>query len=63
MTLTKVLRINPRATAAKVALARLHLASGRADTSVGLAEEALTLDPKNLEARLTVVRGLLARRS
>jgi putative PEP-CTERM system TPR-repeat lipoprotein len=58
----EVLNRNPRATDAKVALARLHLASGRSETSVTLAQEAVALDPKNFQARLTVVRGLLARK-
>jgi putative PEP-CTERM system TPR-repeat lipoprotein len=58
----EVLNRNPRATAAKVALATLHLAAGRPDTSVSLAQEAIAADPKNLEARLTVVRGLLTRK-
>ena len=45
-----------------MALAKLHLAAGRSDTSVSLAQEAVALDPKNLQARLTVVRGLLTRK-
>ena len=58
-TFNEVLARNPRATDAKVALARLHLAAGRADTSVNLAREAASVDGRNLPARLTLVRGLL----
>jgi tetratricopeptide (TPR) repeat protein len=57
-----VLRVNPRATDAKMALASLHLAAGRPDTSLGLAREVVASNPKNIEARITIVRGLLAAR-
>ena len=57
-----VLRVNPRATDAKMALAGLHLATGRPDTSLGLAREVVASNPENIEARITIVRGLLAAR-
>ena len=57
-----VLRLNPRATDAKVALAQLHLSAGRSDQSLGLAQEVVKSQPQNAQARLTVVRGLLAKK-
>jgi len=58
----EVLKLNPRATAAQLQLSTLHLAGGRADESVQLAQDALKADPSNRDARITLVRGLLARR-
>src|SRR5581483_8125593 len=55
-----VLRLNPQATAAKVALAQLNLAQGRPDASVGYSAEALVNEPDNGEAHLVLARGLLA---
>ncbi len=57
----EALRLNPRATGAQVALARLHLASGRSSESVGFAQDAVKADPSNPDARLVLVRGLIAR--
>jgi tetratricopeptide (TPR) repeat protein len=57
-----VLRLNARATDAKIALARLHLGAGRADTSLGLAQDAAASQPQNPIARLELVRALLASR-
>jgi tetratricopeptide (TPR) repeat protein len=56
------LRLNPRASDTKVAIARLQLTSGSADASVNLAQETVNIDPDNASARLVLVRGLLARR-
>jgi tetratricopeptide (TPR) repeat protein len=53
----EVLRINPRATAARVQLAALQAPSSPQD-SVRTAEEATRNDPTNLTARLTLVRSL-----
>ena len=55
------LRVNPHATGVQVALAQLQLRSGRAPDAVGLAETALKANPGNPDARLTLVRGLMAR--
>ena len=58
----EVLRLNPRANDAKVALAQLNLAAGRPDASLNFAQQASAADPANIQARLTVVRGLLAQK-
>jgi tetratricopeptide (TPR) repeat protein len=58
------LRLNPRAGQTKVEIAKLQLASGGTgggEASVGLAQEALAEEPENLDARLVLVRGLIAR--
>src|SRR5262249_10972895 len=57
----EVLRLNPRVTEAKIALAQLHLAQGRPDSSIGFATEALANEPANPNAELLYIRGLLAR--
>ena len=57
----QVLRLNPRAQQAKVALSQLQLTLDRADASIQLSSEALADDPRNGDARLVLVRGLLAR--
>jgi tetratricopeptide (TPR) repeat protein len=57
----EVLRLNARATEAKIALGQLHLAQGRPDTSMALATEALASEPANGNAELLYVRSLLAR--
>ncbi len=57
----EVLRLNPRATAAKVALGQLELMQGRPDASVALAGEALATEPGNGDAHLLYVRGLLTK--
>jgi tetratricopeptide (TPR) repeat protein len=57
-----VLRLNARATDAKIALARLHLGAGRSDTSLGLAQDAAASQPQNPAARIALVRALLAKR-
>jgi len=58
---TEVLRINPRATAAQIALSRLNLLEGSPETAVTLAESALSAQPANPMARVSLVRGLLGR--
>jgi tetratricopeptide (TPR) repeat protein len=58
----EVLRLNPRATPAQVYLSRLNLIEGSADSAVQFAESALSNAPRNPEARLSLVRGLLGRR-
>ena len=57
----EVLRLNPRASAARVELARLRIRSG-ADDAVAMATEAAKTDPRSLDARLTLARALMARR-
>jgi tetratricopeptide (TPR) repeat protein len=57
----QVLRLNPLAADAKVALARLQLAAGQTDSSVAMAEEALKTQPENGDARLALVQGLIRR--
>lgn len=54
------LRLNPRATDARVALAQLHLAEGRPELSLSLAREVVGDQPENLSARIAIVRGLVA---
>ena len=54
-------RLNPRAVVAKVALAELHLASGRSQASLGFAQEALKAEPENPDARLALAKGYIAR--
>jgi len=58
----EVLRLNPRASRAQVYLSRLNLVEGSPDNAVSFAEGALTSAPRDPEARLSLVRGLLARR-
>jgi putative PEP-CTERM system TPR-repeat lipoprotein len=57
----EVLRLNPRATEAKIALAQLNLSQGRAVDSLVFAQEALIDSPSDADARFALVRGLLAR--
>lgn len=57
----EVLRLNPRAAAARVELARLRIRSG-AEDAVVVATEAAKADPRSLDARLTLARALMARR-
>jgi tetratricopeptide (TPR) repeat protein len=57
-----VLRINPRAAAAQVAIARLQLSSGDREASLRTVEEVTRAQPKNLDARLVLVRSLIATR-
>jgi putative PEP-CTERM system TPR-repeat lipoprotein len=58
---THVLKLNPRAAAAQVELANLHIQTNRAE-AVTTARQALATDPGSLQARLALVRGLMARR-
>jgi tetratricopeptide (TPR) repeat protein len=58
----EVLRLNPRASRAQVFLSRLNLIEGSPDNAVTFAEGALTNAPRDPEARLSLVRGLLGRR-
>ena len=57
----EVLRLNPKAAAAQLQLARLHLASGASDASVALASAATRLEPQSVESRLVLARGLAQR--
>jgi putative PEP-CTERM system TPR-repeat lipoprotein len=52
----EVLRLNPRAAAAGVELAHLHLRSNAPDT-VALATKVAQANPRSLEARLTLARA------
>ena len=56
----EVLRLNPRATAARVALSRLSLTSGAGAAALRYAEEARLAAPSNLAARVALARSLLA---
>ena len=58
----EVLRLNPRAGAAQTELARLNLAAGKTDVGVQFAQDAIKNQPANADARLLLVRGLMARR-
>jgi tetratricopeptide (TPR) repeat protein len=55
-----VLRINPRAATAQVAIAKLQLSSGNREAALRTAEEATRAQPTNLDARLQLVRSLMA---
>ncbi len=57
----EALRLDPRATAVHVELSRVQFASGHLEASVESARQALKRVPDDLEARLLMVRGLLAR--
>ncbi len=57
----EVLRLNPRASAARVEIARLRIRSG-AEDAVAVATEATKADPASVDARLTLVRALLQKR-
>jgi Tfp pilus assembly protein PilF len=58
----EVLKLNPRASAAQVQLARLNLMAGDPRQAVEFAKEALSTAPNDPEARVSLVRGLLAQR-
>ncbi len=58
----ETLRLNPRTLAAQLELSRLDLAEGRVDSSVQFAEEAVKNAPESPEAKLALIRSLLARR-
>jgi len=58
----ETLRLNPRAVRAHVELSRLELAGGHVDNSIQLAEQAVKNEANSPEARLALVRGLIARR-
>lgn len=55
----EVLKINPSAAAAQTELALLQL-SGRGEAALATAEAAVKNEPRRLEPRLALVRGLLA---
>ena len=55
-----VLRLNPRVVAAQVELARLNLASGRADVALQYSERAARDMPDDADVQLTLARSLLA---
>ena len=57
-----VLRLNPRAAAAQMQLSQLSLRGGDNEHAVGLAQEAVTNSPRSAEARLILVRALIAQR-
>jgi tetratricopeptide (TPR) repeat protein len=59
---SEVIRLNPRAAAAQVYLSRLNLLAGTPDKAVSFAEGALSTAPGNPEARVSLVRGLVAKR-
>jgi tetratricopeptide (TPR) repeat protein len=56
----EVLRLNPRAAAARLELARLRIRGG-AEDAVAVATEAARADPRSLQARLTLARALMSR--
>ena len=55
-------RLNPRAVGAQLELSRLELAAGRVDSSIQLAEQAAKNSAAGPEAKLVLVRALIARR-
>ena len=55
----EVLRLNPQATEAKIALSQLSLSQGRPEASVAFAREALADNPNSADAQLALVRGLV----
>ena len=57
----EVLRLNPRASAARVELARLRIRGG-AEDAVTVAAEAAQAAPQSLDARLTFARALMSKR-
>ncbi len=57
----EVLRLNPRAAAARVELARMRVRE-RAPDAVAVATDAAKADPSSLDARLTLVRALIQQR-
>jgi tetratricopeptide (TPR) repeat protein len=58
----EVLKINPAASAAQTELSMLQLGAGAPAAAVDSAEAALKAQPDRLDARLALVRGLLASR-
>jgi tetratricopeptide (TPR) repeat protein len=56
----EVLRLNPRVTAAQIALSRLNLEAGNRDAALSLAEAATQTEPANIAASMALARGLLA---
>lgn len=56
----EVLRQNPSATAARVQLSLLQLANGTVGASLRTAEEAVSKQPGSIDAKLALVRSLLA---
>ena len=57
-----VLRLNARAAAAQIQLSQLSLRGGDTENAVGMAREAVANDPRSAEARLVLVRALIAQR-
>ena len=55
-----MLRLNPRVTAAQIALSRLNLEAGNRDAALSLAEAAAQTEPANIAASMALARGLLA---
>ncbi len=58
----EVLRLNPHAVPAQLALSQLELRRGRPTEALELAESALQKSPDNPIARLNIARGLIAQR-
>jgi tetratricopeptide (TPR) repeat protein len=56
----EVLKINPRATAAQVQLAQLHLEQRQAPAALQLARDAARSVPNDPEVQLTLLRSMLA---
>ena len=56
-----MLELNPRAVPAQLRLSELSLSTGSADLAVQFASQAVKRDPKRLDARLALIRGLVAR--
>ena len=56
------LRLNPRAGSAQAELARLDLLGGHVNSAVQLAKDALSNEPGNVDAQITLLRGLVASR-
>ena len=56
----RVLALNPRAAVAEVELSKLQLFNSKGKESVLSANRAIALQPENLEAKLSLPRGLIA---
>jgi putative PEP-CTERM system TPR-repeat lipoprotein len=56
----EVLKLDPTSTATTLQVANIQLRLARADLAVPLADSVVTKEPNNLNARLTLVRALVA---
>ena len=59
---SEVLKLNPRATPARLQLARLDLLRGNGGNAITLAREVVAADPRNVAARMVLIDALLQQR-